>query len=170
MKIVASSLPGGALLARYRDMAGAYTDCFTVSVERVVSSAEYIEAFYTTRLFKCERFVLFLIGRGCTDEDARKLARGEADKFAAWTVEARGADQLLVCDFARLTRSWLMVGPRRDGQAGTLLYFGSAVVPGAKDGAGKPRPTFGFRVLQPVHAFYARALLRAAARKVSRLR
>lgn len=170
MKIETCSLPDDALLQRYRDMAGAYADCFTASVGRVVSSAQYFEAFYTTWLFKCERFVLFLIGRGCTDEDARRLARGEADTFAAWTVEGRAQDQLLVCDFAKLTRSWLMVGPRRDGKAGTQLYFGSAVVPGEKDKAGNPRPTVAFRLLQPVHAFYARALLRAAAGALVRRR
>ena len=170
MKVEACSLPDSALLARYRDLAGAYTDCFTAPVGRVMSSAEYVEAFYTTGSFKCERFVLFLIGRGCTDAEARALARGEADKFAAWTVEGRAEGQLLVCDFAKLTRSWLMVGPRRDGQAGTQLYFGSAVVPGAKDSAGNPRPGFAFRLLQPVHAFYARALLRAAVKRVSRKR
>lgn len=160
-----STLPDGALLQRYRQMPGAYTDCFTGSVGRSVSAAEFIEAFYTTGLFKCERFVLFLIGRGCTDEDARKLARGEADKFAAWTVEGRSADQLLVCDFAKLTRSWLMAVPADNGA--TRLFFGSAVVPGAKDRDGNPQPTAGFRYLQPVHAFYARALLRAAARKLA---
>jgi hypothetical protein len=169
VKVEACSLPDGALLQRYRDMPGAYTDCFTASVGRVVSPAEYVDEFYTTGLFKCERFVLFLIGRGCTDEDARALAEGKAQKFAAWTVEGRAQDQLLVCDFAKATRSWLMVGRRRDGVAGTQLYFGSAVVPGAKDRAGNPRPTAGFRLLQPVHAFYARALLRAAARKISRM-
>lgn len=166
--IKGSTLPDNALLARYRDMPGAYTDCFTTSVGREVSAPECIEAFYTTWLFKCERFVLFLIGRGCTDADARALARGKADKFAAWTVEGRAEYQLLVCDFAKLTRSWLMVGSRRDGLAGTQLYFGSAVVPRAKDKAGNPRPSAAFRLLQPVHAFYARALLRAAARKITR--
>ncbi len=169
MKVEACSLPHGALIQRYRDMAGAYTDCFTASVGRVVSSTEYVEAFYTTGLFKCERFVLMLIGRGCNDADVRALAEGKADRFAAWTVEGRAKEQLLVCDFAKLTRSWLMVGPRRDGQPGTQLYFGSAVVPGEKDKAGNPQPTVGFRVLQPVHAFYARALLRAAVSKISRM-
>lgn len=167
-KIEVCTLPDGALLQRYRDMPGAYTDCFTASVGRAVSAVEFIEAFYTTGLFKCERFVLFLMGRGCTDAEARALAEGKADRFAAWTVEGRAEGQLLVCDFAKLTRSWLMAGPRRDGQAGTQLYFGSAVVPGETDKAGNPRPTVAFRVLQPVHAFYARALLRTAARRVSR--
>lgn len=165
--IEAGSLPDGALLARYRDMAGAYTDCFTASVGREVSASEYIEVFYTTWLFKCERFVLMLIGRACSDADVGALAAGASDKFAAWTVEARADHQLLVCDFAKLTRSWLMIGARRDGLAGAQLYFGSAVVPRARDKAGNPRPPAAFRLLQPVHAFYARALLRAAASKLS---
>ena len=166
-KIEASTLPDGALLQRYRDMQGAYADCFAAWVERPVSAAEFIEAFYTTGLFKCERFVLFLIGRGCTDEDARALALGKAEAFAAWTVEARAENELLVCDFARLTRSWLMAAPAAEGVS-TRLYFGSAVVPRAKDKAGHPRPSASFRYLQPVHVFYARALLRAAARKLAR--
>jgi hypothetical protein len=170
VRIEACSLPDGALLARYRELAGAYTDCFTVSVGRAVTATEFIEAFYTTGLFKCERFVLFLIGRGCTDEDARRLARGEADKFAAWTVEGRAEGQLLVCDFAKATRSWLMVGPRQDGQAGTQLYFGSAVVARAKDRAGNPQTSWVVRVLQPAHRFYARALLRAAVGSLARRR
>ena len=166
--IQASPLPDGALLARYRDMPGAYTDCYSGGVEREVSASQFIEAFYTTALFKCERFVLMLIGRGCNDADVRALASGEANAFAAWTVEGRTDTQLLVCDFVGLTRSWLMVGARLDGLSGTQLYFGSAVVPRARDKAGNPRPTVGFSVLQPVHALYARALLRAAASKVAR--
>jgi hypothetical protein len=167
IRIDACPLPDGALLARYRDMPGAYTDCFTTTVARQVSGTEFIEAFYTTWPFKCERFVLFLIGRGCTDADARMLAAGQTEAFAAWTVEGRAENQLLVCDFARLTRSWLM-SERADGSGATRLCFGSAVVPTAKDKTGNPRPSAGFRWLQPVHAFYARALLRAAARKLSR--
>jgi len=38
VKVEACTLPDGALLVRYRDMAGAYTDCFTVPVGRVMSS------------------------------------------------------------------------------------------------------------------------------------
>lgn len=167
IRIDAHPLPDGALLVRYRDMPGAYTDCFTTTVARQVSATEFIAVFYTTALFKCERLILFLIGRGCTDADVRALAAGQAETFAAWTVEARAENQLLVCDFARLTRSWLMAATA-DGSEATRLYFGSAVVPRAKDSAGKPRPSAGFRWLQPVHAFYARALLRAAARKLSR--
>ncbi|HOY76346.1 MAG TPA: hypothetical protein PLN33_00990 [Hyphomonadaceae bacterium] len=167
IQIEAVPLPDNALLARYRDMPGGRWDCYAAVVAGQVSAEAYIAAFYTTGLFKCERFVLFLIGRGCTDADARALAAGKADKFAAWTVEARGENQLLVCDFLGSTRSWLMTAPA-EGSAGTRLYFGSAVVPRAKDRAGNPRTSAVFALLQPVHAFYARALLRAAARKLSR--
>lgn len=167
VRIEAYPLPGGALLARYRDMPGAYTDCFSTVVEDQIGAAQFIAAFYTTALFKGERFILFLIGRGCTDADAVALAAGQIDAFAAWTVEARAENQLLVCDFMRLTRSWLMAAPASDG-SGTRLYFGSAVEPRAKDKQGNRRPTALFRWLQPVHAFYGRALLRAAARKLMR--
>jgi len=167
IRIEAHPLPDGALLARYRDMPGAYTDCFCTVVDDEVSAAQFVAAFYTTALFKCERFVLFLIGRGCTDADARALAAGEAEAFAAWTVEARTESQLLVCDFMRLTRSWLMAEPANGG-SGTRLHFGSAVEPRARDRQGNRRPTALFRWLQPVHAFYARALLRAAARNLRR--
>ena len=166
IRIEAYPLPDDALLARYRDMPGAHTDCYSTVIERQVNAEAFIAAFYTTALFKFERFVLFLIGRGCTDEDARALAAGTTDKFAAWTVEARAENQLLVCDFLGSTRSWLMSAP--EGSGATRVYFGSAVVPRAKDGAGNPRPSAGFRLLLPVHALYARALLRAAARKLSR--
>lgn len=161
------SLPAGALLARYRDMPGCYTDCFSTSIDRPVSAAEFIEAFYTTTLFKCERFVLSLIGRGCTDAQARALAAGQTDAFAAWTVEGRSANQLLVCDFAGATRSWFMAAPLADGRPGTRLYFGSAVVPQGRDKSGNPRQSVAFRLLLPIHGLYARALLRAAARKLS---
>lgn len=167
IRIDALPLPEGALLARYRDMPGAHTDCYTTVIEWQVSAEAFIGAFYTTWLFKCERFVLFLIGRGCTDAQARALAAGKTDRFAAWTVEARAENQLLVCDFLGSTRSWLMAVPA-EKSAGTRLYFGTAVVPRAKDRAGNPRPSLGFRLLMPVHAIYAQALLRAAARKLSR--
>ena len=164
--IEARPLPDGALLGRYRDKPGCHMDCYSTVIERQVSAEAFIAAFYTTGLFKCERFVLFLIGRGCTDEDARRLAAGKVEAFAAWTVEARAENQLLVCDFFGSTRSWLMSAP--GGSGATRLYFGTAVVPRAKDRAGNPRPSAGFRLLLPIHALYARALLRAAARKLLR--
>ena len=69
-------------------------------------------AFYTTWLFRLERWILRLaVARPSTDEEAHQLARGEREAFAAWSVEARAPDQLLMCDFTGRTRSWLMVVP-----------------------------------------------------------
>jgi hypothetical protein len=165
IRIDAHPLPDGALLARYRDMPGAYTDCYSTVVEPQVTVEAFIAAFYTTPLFKCERFVLFLIGRGTTDAIVRALAAGKVNAFAAWTVEGRGENELLVCDFVGLTRSWLMAVPRENG---TRLYFGTAAVPRSSDRSGNPRPGWGFRFFAPLHVIYAKALLRSAAKKVVR--
>lgn len=121
-------------------------------------------AFYTTWLFRLERWILRLaVARPSTDEEARQLARGEREAFAAWSVEARAPDQLLMCDFTGRTRSWLMVAPA----AGTRLYFGSVVVP-VRD------PKTGETGLGPVHGpligfhkLYSRLLLGAAARRLA---
>lgn len=160
-EIVEAVLPPGALLRRYEGQGG-YTDCFVATVPGCVSQAAYVEAFYTTPLFKLERLVLaVLVARPSTDPEARALAKGEAVRFAAWTVEASGADQILLCDFQGATRSWLMSAV--DGGAGsTTLFFGSALVPRKRTG----RLGVGFRALTPFHRLYARALLRAAVRRL----
>ncbi len=152
--------PAGALIARY-DGSG-YTDCFVATVPGRVTQAAYVEAFYTSWLFKLERLVLaLLVAKPSSDADARALAAGEGDRFAAWTVEAREPDQILMCDFMGSTRSWLMTAP--DGEA-TTLCFGSAIV--LRRGTGRPSP--GFRALTPFHRLYARALLRAAIGRLKR--
>lgn len=138
---------------------GAYTDCFATDVAARVSLAAFVEAFYTSAAFKCERFVLrWVVAKPSSDNDARRLARGESEKIAAWTVEARAADQLLVCDYLSRTRSWLMVEPI---EAGARLYFGTAVVP-VGFGSGGGRLGFPFSALLPFHKMYARILLDAA--------
>jgi hypothetical protein len=127
-----------------------------------------VTAFYTTWLFRLERWILRLaVSRPSTDEEVRQLARGERDGFAAWSVEARAPGQLLMCDFTGRTRSWLKVAPAA-GTAGTRLYFGSVVVP-LRD------PKTGKRSLGPVHGpltgfhkLYSRLLLGAAARRLAR--
>ena len=86
-------------------------------------------SFYTTWLFKLERFILRrLVNKPSTDAEAFELARGERASFAAWSVEARVTDQIVMCDFLGRTRSWFMVEAIEGGKA-TRLYFGSAVVP-----------------------------------------
>jgi hypothetical protein len=159
--VIEAALPPDALLGRYQ-AAGDYTDGFVVTVPGRVTQAAYVEAFYTTSLFRLERLVLAaLVSRPSTDDDVRRLASGEAEAFAAWTVEARTPDQILLCDFQGATRSWLMSAP--DAQAATTtLWFGSAVV--RRKGARRLGP--GFRAMLPFHRLYARALLRAAVRRL----
>ena len=155
-------LPAHALLTRYSDKGG-YTDCFVADVAPGVSHADYVAAFYTTWLFKLERVVLLLVAKPSTDEQAMQLARGQRERFAAWSVEAREPDQLLVCDYQGKTRSWLMCQPAvEDGVAVTRLYFGTGIVPVVAGSPGRRRMSLFFRALPPFHKVYARALLRAA--------
>ena len=163
----AGELPAGALLDRYRH-SGAYTDCFVADMPAPVSQAAFVEAFYTTAVFRAERLVLrWLAAKPSTDAQAGALARGHADVFAAWRVEDRADDQILLCDFQGRTRSWLMSQPLAGpGRSGTRLYFGSAVVPVTDRQTGEARMGAGFRALLGFHKVYSRVLLSAA---VSRL-
>lgn len=164
--ITRCDLPSEALLRRYAAK-GAYTDCFATDVAVGVSFAAYVEAFYTSAAFRIERFLLtWLVAKPSSDADARRLARSEAETFAAWSVEARAADQLLVCDYLSRTRSWLMIAPNADG--GARLYFGSAVVP-VGVGAGAGRLGFPFNALLGFHKLYSRVLLGAARGRVVKL-
>ena len=159
--IVAAPLPPHALLARHA-AAGAYTDCYAVDLPAPVEHARYVEAFYTSLGFRPERWLLKLaLGKGATDEDARQLALGHCDTFAAWRVEARAPEQLLLCDtVGGRTRSWLMVEPLLP--TGTRLYFGSAVVPQVDRATGARRMGWTFAALLGFHRLYSRLLLGAA--------
>lgn len=96
--------------------------------------------------------------------DAQRLARAEIDAFAAWTVEGRAPDQLLMCDYLRRTRSWLMVLPI-DG--GTRLYFGSAVVPVRRE-SGELTLGSTYLSLMGFHKLYSRPLLNSARSRLRR--
>ena len=147
MSIRVCPLPADALLHRYRD-AGAYTDCYVTDVSFSASQAEFIEAFYSTWVFRMERWILAtLVGKPSGDEELRALASGAGDAFAAWTVEGRAPNQLLLSDFQNRTRSWLMSKPLEVGTtSGTRLWFGSAVVP-LRDTDGRTRMGLMFRML-----------------------
>lgn len=166
MTVHLGELPPGALLQKYRD-GEAYTDCYYADIARPVSQAAYTEAFYTTPVFRLERMILaWAVSRPSTDEQAAALANGSADAFAAWSVEGRTDDQLLLCDLHGRTRSWLMSVPL-DGGTGTRLYFGSAVVPvSGRDG----RASLGtsYRALLGFHRFYSRVLLQSAHARLAR--
>lgn len=154
--VVAAQLPPGALLERYR-VEGGHVDCYIAEVPHTVDLAGLIAAFYNSKAFRFERWLLgALLGKHAGPGDVARLAAGETERFSAWTVEARRENQILLCDFQGQTRSWLMVCAV-DG--GTRLHFGSAVVP-AKTRANR----LVFTALLGLHRWYSRALFRGAVR------
>ncbi|MEM9173429.1 MAG: hypothetical protein AAGA84_12075 [Pseudomonadota bacterium] len=141
-----------------------YTDCFSVRIEARVSLEQFLAAFYGSRLFALERrFLANALGHRSTQADIDALAEGSTDKFAAWQVEFRGDDNILLCDVSGRTRSWLKCQPdRRSATPATALMFGSAVL--RREGHSfKARLSRALiRLTIPLHRLYARALLRAA--------
>lgn len=165
--IQACELPPGALLGRYLG-GSAFADCYVTEIARPVTHAEYVSAFYTTPVFKLERLILkWLVSRPSTDAQAQELASGTLDEFAAWSVESRSTDQLLLSDFRGRTRSWLMIeNAEIDGAPWTRLYFGSAVVPVVDRKSGQATLGYTFRALLGFHKLYSRVLLQAARRRL----
>ncbi len=153
-------LPRGALLAAYVGT-GAYTDCYSVLLPRKTTLAEFMSAFYTTPLFKLERWLLGrILNLPSTDQEAEALAEGKVIKFAVWNVEARELNQTILA--AGRTRSWLMVAPQTpESDPHATLFFGSAVVPRRRGGFG-----LQFRALLTFHNLYSRSLLSMAARRL----
>ncbi len=164
-------LPEDALLGSYAGQDGGFTDCYSVCVERDVTLGEFVEAFYTTPLFRVERVILHRVaGFQATDTDAAELGRGNLEHYSAWKVEARTEDQLLMCPADGKTRSWLMARSRRPEGTGTRLLFGSAIVPNAVAAQRSGFRRVMFRVLLCFHDLYSRALLGAARRRILRQR
>ncbi len=159
--IAECKVPEGSLLSAYAG-GEAYTDCYSADVSMPVIQAQFVEAFYTTPLFKVERFFLRLASRPSTDVAAKELALGQTETFAMWRVENRKETELLLA--VGRTRSWLMAksGAGQDSNR-TRLYFGSAIVPNQKGQLG-----FGVTALQGFHKLYSRALLHAARLRLER--
>ena len=137
------------------------------SCGRDVSHAEFVEAFYTTWLFKLERWILArFVARPSTDAEARALALGQGHRFAAWTVEQRAPDQVLLQDFTGRTCSWLMTKAAAE-PGSTLLYFGSVVTSVRDASTGRPSlgPVHGRLI--GFHRLYSRMLIGAAVRKLA---
>lgn len=165
LSIHSCELPSDALLNRYL-VSGAFVDCYVTEVTGSVSHAEFVEAFYTTTVFRLERWILrIFVSRPSTNAEARQLARGELSTFAAWTVEERASDQLLLSDFTGRTRSWFKVAPSSD--TSTRLYFGSAVVPVRERKTGGMSLGPIFTLLLGFHKMYSRILLLAARWRLS---
>jgi len=163
-----SPTPSNTLIQIYVLTPHAYTDCYSTDLPFPISFPEYLLTFYTTPLFKLERLILLLVRKPSTDEEARQLAEGKRTTFAAWTVEAREENQILMCDFIGRTRSWLMTAPTENG---TRLYFGSAVVSEEHPKFEKVPLGLFFHALLSFHKIYSVLLLYSArsslARKIS---
>jgi hypothetical protein len=158
-------VPSDSLLGRLAAERGAFADAYRVLLPQRASLAQCVEAFYTTRLFKLERWLIGRTGRPSSDADVRAVARGEGRRMAAWTVEARTANELLMHEDSGITRSWFKVEAGEGGT--TVLWFGSALVPRRRGPRGEPRFGGLFHVLLGFHRGYSRALLRAAARRLA---
>ena len=80
--VLRDAVPVDALLKTYRgglnpERWDGYGDCFSVSVDRAVNLGEFVFAFYTSRVFRIERWLLrAFIGARSNDQDARGLAQG----------------------------------------------------------------------------------------------
>ncbi len=95
-------VPQDSLLRRYVDGVG-FADCYVTEVPRAVSQGEFVEAFYTSSLFKIERTLLtYLASRPAGDAEAQQLAAGTARAFSAWSVQEQSATELLLADFTSM--------------------------------------------------------------------
>ena len=180
LSITREPVPADALLNTFRGGAhpetwGRYADCFAADIAGEVGLADFVFAFYTSRLFRMERFLLrMLINAPSTRADARAVADGSRDTFAAWYVGQRTPTQLLMCDRYERTRSWFCIEPI--GGAATRLRFGSAVAArrGERTGAAArpdaPRRPAAFNLLLQFHVIYSQALLHAAKKNLQSTR
>jgi hypothetical protein len=161
LTIESSPLPDEALLGIYK-RSGAYTDCYSTEISRAVTHTQFINAFYTTPIFKLERLIIkWAVSKPSSDAEVNLLAEGDVDTFAAWSVESRGKNQLLMCDFQSRTRSWLMIEPLESDNR-TRLYFGSAVVPVKNTKTSESSLGLAFYALLWFHKIYSVLLLFSA--------
>jgi hypothetical protein len=161
------AVPSNSLLAVYtRD--GSYTDSYRMELPGRIALPTYVKAFYTNWLFKVEAFILkYTVKRPSNDAEAQELANGARTKFAAWDVEGRTENELLMCDMMARTRSWFMVTHENER---TQLYFGSAVVPVKDPKTGKSSIGFLVLILLGFHQIYSYLLLYFASRNVPNLK
>lgn len=157
-------IPPNSLLEKY-SINGSYVDCYFTEINGDLRFSEYVFAFYTTALFRLERYILaWAISRPSTDMQASQLANELTSTFAAWNVEQRAENEILLCDLIGRTRSWLRITPI-DG-ARTRLYFGSAVVPVRNPVTGTLSLGWVYRSLLGFHRIYSALLLWSARRQI----
>ena len=161
-RVTQCPVPSNTLLARYVGQGWTYTDCYYCVVPQYVAFDAFVYAFYTTWLFRVERLILSIaLRRSIADRDAAMMLSGHSEEFAAWRVERRGVNELLLRDESFGTRSWF--GVQSLGTGGTRLVFGSAVI--ADDAPMHP----ALRLILSVHMLYSKALLTAARKRVLKL-
>ena len=156
-------VPTNTLLDKYATNEG-YADCYCTQTTRQVPFPDFVFVFYMTPLFRLERYILKLtIAKPSSDLEARQLADGKSGRFAAWRVEARSQNELLMCDIQGRTRSWLMTIPIHKANGfQTQLYFGSVVMPRRNPKAGQPSLEVWLRALLRFHKIYSLLLLHTA--------
>jgi hypothetical protein len=170
--ILQEPVPEESLLKTFRggvrpDRWGHQGDCFSVSVDRLVSLADFVFAFYTSPVFRIERVILAVVAKSpSSDVQARAVAEGKGDEFAIWRVAERKETQLLMCDRYEKTRSWFRVVPV--GDRATIMQFGSAVASRRDPQTGVVSMSRRFRWLMGFHVLYSRVLLGAARNRVMR--
>ncbi len=162
-------IPPNTLLDRYSTQ-GTYADCYSTEIPGQVVFPDFVFAFYTTTLFKLERLILKVaVSKPSTDHEARQLSDGTNETFAAWYVEGRTENEILMRDFEGRTRSWLMVAPMNTRRgARTRLYFGSAVVPVPNPKTGKLSLGFKYHARLRFHRVYSVLLLYSAKLRIRR--
>ncbi|SMC13467.1 hypothetical protein ROA7745_03316 [Roseovarius aestuarii] len=132
-----------------------------------VTLAEFVGTFYTTPLFKAERLVLRCVGIRSSDHDARQLAEGASEHFAAWQMTVRTETELLMKAIGR-TSSWFGIEHVGDTTAPeTRLLFGSVVAPKPSAGQGIPQMGPLFSGLLGAHRTYSKLLLMSARRRIN---
>ena len=123
------AIPIGGLLDAYARQPGNYTDCFTMDIHKTVTLREFILVFFNSPVFRLERLLLGLFAsRPSVKEDVINLADGASDTMAAWKVESRNKNQLLLAVDGGPIRTWLMVEQHPNKPGVSRLYFGSAVL------------------------------------------
>lgn len=170
-KVRRAAVPEGTILHSSRPLSGpardeTHLDCFVADIDGAWSLEQFVGVFYRTWLFRAERFVLKHVMRlPSTDSDLESLLDGNQEKFAAWSIERRTANELLMCDIASKTKSWFMVTQTGDSaKQRTLVHFGTVVVATPDRRSGEPKLGTLFRLFMPLHLLYARSLLLVAVR------
>ncbi|MFN5699870.1 MAG: hypothetical protein ACOVPA_20875 [Rubrivivax sp.] len=158
------SIPEWSLLAPYAQQPH-YADHFCVSVSAEVTIEQWAAAFFTSRAFRLERFLLnrFFPSKA-TDDTAYALGEGRSDVFSAWTVERRGPGQLLLK--SGITRTWLAAAPHEamtsSASGITALYLGSAVL-GAYE---RSIAAWALRATLAPHRAYSQVLLHSGTKNL----